>query len=116
VVGTTAALLPIYKRYFVENNLSSPTVRVAPKLDLKNFEYYKEYISMDMTDVIDMIAVIYPWVDQSISFEWMINPAKTSPSMLRDHYFRAWKKGIKTVYYVRSLSAEVTNTCEGCSG
>ena len=116
VVGTTAALLPIYKRYFVETNLSAPTVRVAPKLNLKNFEYYKEYISMNMKDVIDMIATIYPWVDQSISFEWMINPAKTSPAELFDFYFYAWRKGIKTVYYVRSLSAEVPNTCDGCSG
>jgi len=117
IVGTTAALLPIYKRYFIENNLSSPTIRVAPKLSLKNFEYYQEYISIDMKDVINMIGTIYPWVDQSISFEWMINPATTSPSMLRDYYFQAWKKGIKTVYYVRSLSAQVsTNTCESCSG
>lgn len=117
VVGTTAALLPIYKRYFVETNLSSPTVRVAPKLSLNNFEYYQEYISLDMKDVIDMIGTIYPWVDQSISFEWMINPATTSPAMLSSYYFRAWKKGIKTVYYVRSLSAEVNrDTCESCSG
>lgn len=116
VVGTTAALLPIYRRYFVETNLSAPTVRVAPQLSLKNFEYYQEYISLNMNDVIDMIATIYPWVDQSISFEWMINPATTTPSMLSSYYFRAWKKGIKTVYYVRSLSADVKNTCESCSG
>ncbi len=116
VVGTTAALLPIYKRYFVETNLSSPTVRVAPKLNFKNFEYYKEYISMDMNDVIDMIATIYPWIDQSISFEWMINPQTTSPSQLFDYYMRAWEKDIKTVYYLRSLSAEVSNVCDGCSG
>ena len=116
VVGTTAALLPIYKRYFVETNISSPTVRVAPKLNLKNFEYYQEYISLNMKDVIDMIAVIYQWVDQSISFEWMINPRVVSPAQLSQFYFHAWKKGIKTVYYVRSLSAEVSNTCESCSG
>ena len=116
VVGTTAALLPIYKRYFVETNLSAPTIRVAPKLNLKNFKYYKEYISMDMEKVIDMMATIYPWVDQSISFEWMINPVRTSPAQLFNYYFQAWEKGIKTVYYVRSLSAEVANVCESCSG
>ncbi len=117
VVGTTAALLPIYKRYFVETNLSSPTVRVAPKLGKDNFWYYKEYISMDMKDVIDMIATIYPWVDQSISFEWMIDPARTSPSQLYGYYLYAWEKGIKTVYYVRSLSGEVDqNVCTSCSG
>lgn len=140
VVGTTAALLPIYKRYFVENNLSSPTVRVAPQLDKDNFPYYREYISLDMKSVIDLIAEIYQWIDQSISFEWMINPERTSPQQLYEYYVHAWSKGIKTVYYVRSLSAsaetkaeekekvtpQVTqqqapekpkyNVCESCSG
>jgi ribonucleoside-diphosphate reductase alpha chain len=116
IAGTTAAMMPIYKRYFVETNLSSPTVRVAPKLDKDNYWFYKEYVNMDMCEVIDMMSVIYKWMDQSISFEWMINPAKTSPQQLHDYYFRAWKKGIKTVYYVRSLSAEIEEKCESCSG
>lgn len=116
VVGTTAALLPIYKRYFVETNLSAPTVRVAPKLSKENFWYYKEYIHMDMNDVIEMIATIYPWVDQSISFEWMIDPARVSPADLYGYYLAAWKKGIKTIYYVRSLSGEVKDDCVSCSG
>lgn len=108
IVGTTAALLPIYKKYFVETNLASPTVRIAPKLDAENFWYYKEYVNMDMNDVIDMISVIYKWVDQSISFEWMIDPSKVSPAQLYGYYMKSWKQGIKTVYYVRSLSADVS--------
>ncbi len=116
VVGTTAALLPIYKRYFVETNLSAPTVRVAPKLSKENFWYYKEYVNMDMGDVINMIAVIYKWVDQSISFEWMIDPARVSPAQLYGYYTKAWEDGVKTVYYVRSLSAEVKDNCVSCSG
>lgn len=119
LVGTTAALLPIYKRYFVETNLSAPTVRVAPKLDKENFWYYKEYVSMDMNDVIEMMSVIYQWVDQSVSFEWMIDPARISPEQLHDYYMNAWQKKIKTVYYVRSLSGEVQqseNVCVSCSG
>ena len=112
VVGTTAALLPIYKRFFVENNLSSPTIRVAPQLDKDNFPYYKEYVALDMKDVIDLIAEVYQWIDQSISFEWMINPEKTSPQQLYEYYLYAWEKGIKTVYYVRSLSAKVDNINE----
>ena len=117
VIGTTAALLPIYKKYFVETNLSAPTVRVAPKLDASNFWLYKEYVHMDMNDVIDMMAVIYPWVDQSISFEWMIDPARVSPSQLYGYYLKAWEQGIKTVYYVRSLSGEVKKEdCVSCSG
>lgn len=116
VVGTTAALLPIYKKFFVETNLSAPTLRVAPKLSKENFWYYKEYINMDMNDVIDMMAVIYPWIDQSISFEWMIDPSRVSPAQLYSYYVKAWEDGIKTVYYVRSLSAEIKENCVSCSG
>lgn len=116
VVGTTAALLPIYKKFFVETNLSAPTIRVAPKLSKENFWYYKEYINMNMNDVIDMMATIYPWIDQSVSFEWMIDPSKVSPAQLYSYYVKSWKQGIKTVYYVRSLSAEIKEDCVSCSG
>lgn len=116
VVGTTAALLPIYKKFFVETNLSAPTIRVAPKLSKENFWYYKEYINMNMNDVIDMMAVIYPWIDQSISFEWMIDPSRVSPAQLYSYYVKAWEQGIKTIYYVRSLSAEIKDDCVSCSG
>jgi ribonucleoside-diphosphate reductase alpha chain len=115
VVGTTAALLPIYKRYFVETNSVAPSVVVAPNLTQENFWYYKEYVNMDMEDVIDMMSVVYKWIDQSASFEWIINPQKTSPADLYRYYVKSWKQGIKTVYYVRSMSLEVKE-CTSCSG
>ncbi len=115
VVGTTASILPIYKKYFVETNAVAASVNVAPNLDQENFWYYKEYVNMNMNDVIDMISVVYKWIDQSISFEWMINPAQVSPKELYDYYLKAHKQWIKTVYYVRSMSLEV-KSCESCSG
>ena len=115
VVGTTASILPIYKKYFVETNAIAPSVNVAPNLNEENFWYYKEYVNLDMKDVIDMVSVVYKWIDQSISFEWIINPQKVSPRELYEYYIRAWEKKIKTVYYVRSMSLEV-KTCESCSG
>jgi len=115
VIGTTAAMLPIYKKYFVETNMVAPSVVVAPNLNSDNFWYYKEYVNMNMNDVIDMISVVYKWVDQSISFEWIINPAKVSPRELYEYYIKAHKQWIKTVYYVRSMSLEV-NECVSCSG
>lgn len=116
VVGTTAGLLPIYKRFFVETNVIAPTVTVAPNLNPENFWFYKEYHKLDMRDVIDMFSVIYKWIDQSASFEWMIDPAQTSPQDLYGYYMKAWKQGIKTVYYVRSMSGEIKESCESCSG
>lgn len=115
VVWTTAALLPIYKKYFVETNSIAPSVIVAPNLTPKNFWLYKEYVNMDMNDVIDMISVIYKWIDQSISFEWLIDPSKVSPKQLYWYYMKAWKAWIKTVYYVRSMSGEIKEDCVSCS-
>ena len=115
VVGSTASILPIYKKYFVETNKFASTVNVAPKLTPENFWYYKEYVNMNMNDVIDMVSIIYKWIDQSISFEWMINPEKVSPAELYSYYIRTWKADIKTIYYVRSMSLEVKE-CVSCSG
>ena len=92
-----------------------PSVVVAPNLTQENFWYYKEYVNMDMNDVIDMMSVVYKWIDQSASFEWIINPQKTSPADLYKYYVKSWKQGIKTVYYVRSMSLEVKE-CTSCSG
>jgi ribonucleoside-diphosphate reductase alpha chain len=47
---------------------------------------------MDMNDVIDMVTVVYKWIDQSISFEWMINPATISPKELYSYYMKAHKQ------------------------
>lgn len=114
VVWTTAGVLPIYKKYFVETNSVAPMVNVAPRLSKENFWYYQEYVNLDQNDVIDMMTVIYKWIDQAISFEWIINPQKTSPKDLYDYYMKAHKQWIKTVYYVRSMSLDV-KSCESCS-
>jgi ribonucleoside-diphosphate reductase alpha chain len=114
VVWTTASILPIYKKYFVETNAIAPSVNVAPNLNSENFWYYKEYVNLDMKDVIDMVAVIYKWIDQSISFEWMVNPQNVSPRELYEYYMRAHEKWIKTVYYMRSMSLEIKE-CDSCS-
>ena len=115
VVGTTAGLVPVYRKYFVETNAIAPTVNVAPNLNEENFWYYPEYTSMKLDTVIDVFATAQKWIDQSVSFERMINPAKTSPKDLYGYFLKGWKAWLKTVYYVRSQSSEV-DECVSCSG
>ena len=114
VVWTTAWLLPVYKKYFVETNMIAPSVNVAPNLNKNNFWYYKEYVNMNMNDVIDMMSWIYKWIDQSVSFEWIINPMNVSPVEIYNYYFKTRKAWIKTIYYVRSMSLDVSE-CVSCS-
>ena len=61
-----------------------------------------------------MVTTIQKRIDQSISFEWMINPAETSPAELYNYFVQARQQGIKTTYYVRSMSLEVEE-CSSCS-
>jgi ribonucleoside-diphosphate reductase alpha chain len=84
-------LLPIYKKYFVYTDNVAPSVNVAPKLSLENTWFYKEYVNMKMPEVIEMIATTQKWIDQSISFEWIIDPATTSPKDIYNYYMQAWK-------------------------
>lgn len=114
VVWTTAWLLPIYRKYFVETNMVAPSVVVAPNLNKDNFWYYKEYVNMNMNDVIDMMSWIYKWIDQSVSFEWIINPMNVSPVEIYNYYFKTRRTWIKTIYYVRSMSLDV-DECVSCS-
>jgi ribonucleoside-diphosphate reductase alpha chain len=115
VVWTTAGLLPVYKKYFIETNSVAPVVITAPNLNAENFWFYKDYIDMDMSSIIDVISTAQKWIDQSVSFEWLINPQKVSPKDLYKHFMKAWKSELKTIYYIRSLSLEVED-CVSCSG
>lgn len=115
VVWTTAGLVPVYKKYFVETNSIAPTVVTAPNLNEENFWFYPEYTSLELGPVIDVFATAQKWIDQSISFEWMINPAKTSPKDLYNYFIKSHKAWIKTVYYIRSQSLEVEESCSSCT-
>jgi len=116
VMWTTAWLLPVYKRYFVETNQVAPTVNVAPNLNDENFWFYPEYVNTELWGVIDVISTAQKWIDQSVSFERMINPAKVSPKELYWYFLKGWKQWLKTVYYVRSQSLDIEESCESCSG
>lgn len=67
-----------------------------------------------MPEVIKMIATVQKWIDQAISFEWIINPANVSPAELYAYYIQARQEGIKTVYYVRSMTLD-PKECASCS-
>jgi ribonucleoside-diphosphate reductase alpha chain len=57
-------------------------VVTAPNLNSENFWFYTEFINADLSKVINTVAIMQKRIDQSISFEWLINPAKTSPKEL----------------------------------
>lgn len=98
-------------------------------------EYYTTAFNLDQRKVIDVYAEATKHVDQGLSmtlfthadkgeelYEWKKDSthkdARTTRdiNMLRNY---AWTKGIKTIYYVRTYSADgeqvSINECESCS-
>lgn len=64
---------------------------------------YKCALDRDMFKLIDCNAARQKWIDQSISFN--IYNGANSLKYLSDVYMYAWKKGLKTTYYLRGRPA-----------
>ncbi len=113
IAGTTAAVDPIMKKFFLEEKKGSMITRVAPDLDMKTFWLYKNAHYIDQTWVIKAAAIRQRHIDQSQSVNLYITNEFTFRKLL-DLYILSWQLGMKTLYYVRSQSLEV-DECESCS-
>ncbi len=113
IAGTTAAVDPVMKKYFMEEKKGSMITRVAPDLNQKTFWLYKNAHHIDQTWVVDAAGIRQRHIDQAQSVNLYITNTFTFRRLL-ELYIRAWEKGVKTLYYVRSQSLEVEE-CESCS-
>jgi len=134
IVGCIPTTEPIYKNLYVKSNQAGDFVVINKYLveDLKKLNLwnmgmlnrikyadgtiqgieeipaklrakYKEVFEIDAKWLIDAAARRSKWIDQSQSLN--IFYSGTSGKELSDIYFYAWKLGLKTTYYLRSLGA-----------
>ena len=113
IAGTSAAVDPIMKKYFMEEKKGSMIIRVAPDLNAKTFWLYKDAHLIDQNWIVRAAGVRQRHIDQAQSVNLYITNAFTFRKLL-NLYIKAWEQGVKTVYYVRSQSLEVEE-CESCS-
>lgn len=134
ISGVFPSIEPIYKNIYVKTNMSGEFTVVNTYLvdDLKSrglwdqemlelLKYYdgnvqmidaipqelkdkyKEAFEIDPLHLINITASRGKWVDQSISHNVFMRGV--SGKMLNDIYIEAWKAGLKTTYYLRTLGA-----------
>ena len=134
IAGCVPSIEPIYKNIYVESNISgdftvvnSYLVADLKKLGLWNeamlneLKYrdgsiaqiagipetiknkYKEVFEIDMHWLIRAAAYRGKWIDQSQSLNIFFRGS--SGKDLSDIYLYAWKMGLKTTYYLRTLAA-----------
>jgi ribonucleoside-diphosphate reductase alpha chain len=134
ITGVTQSIEPMYKHLFVKSNLSGeftvPNVYLVEKLkelnlwdhemvdDLKYFdgsileidripeEIKKIFLTafeIEPEWLIECAARRQKWIDMGQSLNLYL--AEPSGKKLNQMYLMAWKKGLKTTYYLRSMGA-----------
>lgn len=69
-------------------------------------ERFKTAFQVNQHDLIALAAVRQKWIDQSQSLNLYYNG--NSLKEVNDFYFDAWRKGLKTTYYLKTLGASTT--------
>lgn len=111
--GTTPGIDPIMRKFFLEEKKGSMLPRVAPELSPRTYWYYKPAHYIEQTWSVRAAGVRQRHIDQAQSMNLYITNDYTLRQVLR-LYLEAWRRGVKTIYYVRSKSLEV-DECESCS-
>lgn len=111
--GTTPGIDPIMRKFFLEEKKGSMLPRVAPELSPRTYWYYKPAHYIEQTWSVRAAGVRQRHIDQAQSMNLYITNDYTLRQVLR-LYLEAWRRGVKTIYYMRSKSLEVEE-CESCS-
>ena len=112
LTGTTQAIEPVYKRKWFEENLSGLIPVVVPKLSPDTWAYYTPAYDLDQRILIKAAAIRQKWIDQGQSLNIFITLDKASGRYLHEIYTLAWQLGLKSTYYLRSQSPEMSNDVE----
>ena len=116
---STSSIHPIVSR--IEIRKEGKTGRVyypAPYLDQDNSHYYQDAYEIGPEKIIDTYAAASRHVDQGLSLTLFFRDTATTRDINRAQIY-AWKKGIKTLYYIRirqlALEGTEVSGCVSCA-
>lgn len=117
--NSTASIHPITAR--IEIRKEGKIGRVyypAAYMSNNNLEYYKDAYEIGAEAIIDTYAAATQHVDQGLSLTLFFKDTATTRDINRAQ-IHAWKKGIKTIYYIRlrqmALEGTEVQGCVSCS-
>ena len=113
--NSTSSIHPIASR--IEIRKEGKIGRVyypAPHMDNTNLEYFQDAYEIGYEKVIDTYAAATKYVDQGLSLTLFFKDNVTTRNINRAQIY-AWRKGIKTLYYIRLRQVALEGTeVEGC--
>lgn len=145
IVGVSACIEPTFQNLYVKSNLSGEFTIINKYLvkdlkkiglwdevmvaDIKYFDgslalidripvelrsLYATAFEIDPSWIVECAARRQKWIDQAQSLN--IYMAGVSGKKLDEVYKLAWKRGLKTTYYLRTLGATNAEKSTGCGG
>ena len=107
----------------VQNIKELDKVMVGLHKDIPIKEVYKTFKEINQFDLVNQAGIRQQYIDQSISLN-LAFPAQADPKFLNKVHLEAWKKGIKTLYYMRTESVlrgdiaedAMKESCLSCDG
>lgn len=113
--NSTASIHPIAAK--IEIRKEGKLGRVyypAPFMTNDNLDFYQDAYEIGAEKVIDVYAAATQHVDQGLSLTLFFKDTSTTRDINRAQIY-AWKKGIKTIYYIRLRQMALEGTeVEGC--
>ena len=117
--NSTSSIHPIVSKIEIRKEGSIGRVYYpAPFMNNDNLEYYRDAYEIGPEPLIDTYAAATEHVDQGLSLT-LFFPAEATTRDINKAQIYAWKKGIKTIYYIRLRQAALQGTevqgCVSCS-
>lgn len=113
IAGTSEGIDPVMSRFYLEEKKGSIIPKTAPNLSEDNYWYYNSAYNLEQKWSVQINGIRQRHIDQGQSFNLYITSDYTMRQIM-NLYIEACKCKVKSIYYVRSKSLEVSD-CESCS-
>jgi len=98
------------------------SVQDIKDLDESTKEVFKTFKELNQLELVRQAGIRQQYIDQSVSLN-LAFPAEATPKWINQVHLDAWKKGIKTLYYMRTESVlrgdiadKAMEECVACDG
>jgi len=119
--GTTAMHEPVYNKIWIEDNKLGAFKMTAPNITADNYNFYVNAYDVNQQDMVECTSIRQEFIDQGISHNLYFRPGASGKEVY-DTIMYAWKKELKSLYYLRSESLDIQEPreyvikCYGCEG
>jgi ribonucleoside-diphosphate reductase alpha chain len=124
-MDSSASVLPVYDAFFSDDNANGKLVVVAKFLKDNPIGYGKTFPKHTATEIVDVVSEMQKFIDTGCSMELIFDQRKENfnAKELYDAIHYAHSKGIKAIYYIRTIKKNATvdatraeEDCLACAG